>query len=412
MDNSKKSPKKVTNKEKIEVCEKYQDYLRVMHLFGNNTMLLKQLHQFGEALKLYSSPSMFQRQMEEMLEHDIIKYESFFLNGRATQHKIVILRKFALRYLKGATDSGGSQKVAPVPALKTNDRILIATFKGAFILQRVIPSLKKTHQSITIDLILRYISNHYMSILTEKNKGIEYAKLYFSKFKDFLEEDFMEDQINRLQGSLDRRNQGLEYGSKVGQGKGKASVVDSGVSEGKRVEKAIGMIKEKDELFSQKDKKLAQYSFENMVRSNIQIIRIETEKKPKKVKVTALLFDCLNKQDLYALSKQIACFYKMLNDSVRMDDCELYLTVAIVGYDQLAIENMERDANEVVYSPFTGQQDKRLALTLRNWQVSKEQQDKRLTIKFTHYDITNEYLEGKKIANLLQGKPETKTNQG
>jgi hypothetical protein len=406
MDNNKKTAKKPTNEEKIAICEKYDDYLRVMHLFGNNIMLLKQLNQFGEVLKLYSSSAMFQRQMKELVEHEIIKYEPFFVNGRVTQHKIVILKKFAIRYLKGATDPGGSQKVAPVPRLKSNDRILLTTFKGSFILQKVIPYLKKNHETVSLDLILKYLSDRHMSLLTDKNKGIEYAKHYFNEFGSFLDESNMTDQINRLQELFDRQNQGLDYGSKAGQGKGKPSVKDSGISEEKRIEKAIGQVKAKSELFSVKDKMLTEFTFENMIRSNIHIVNVHVLKKDLvEIRVQAVLFDYLNKQNIYTFGKQIACLFKLLNDGVDNNHCRIHLTVGIMGYDQLAVENMKEDAKEVVYSPFIGRQDKRLALTLRNWQVDENQQTNQLIIKFDHYDITNQYFEGKKFANLLQGKP-------
>jgi hypothetical protein len=59
MDNSKKPTEKVTNEEKIAICEKYNDYLRLINLFGNNVMLLKKLNQFTEALGLHRSYFIF-----------------------------------------------------------------------------------------------------------------------------------------------------------------------------------------------------------------------------------------------------------------------------------------------------------------------------------------------------------------
>jgi hypothetical protein len=416
---NKYTPLSTATKDKNITCEKYEDYLKIIHLFGNNVMLLKQLRELGRELALFSSPSMFQRQMEELLENDIIKYEPFLLSDRVTQHKVIILKKYALRFLKGATESGGSQKVAPVPSLKTNERILLSIFKNSFILQRVIPFLRKTGNVITLKSILEAMKNNFMSILIEKNKGLDYAKHYSNMFHDFLDVEVITEQICRLEESTQKRNKGLEYGSKSFNGKGRASISESGMNVETAIRKGNGQNKSQSTLFANKNKLLDQFTFENMIRSNIHIVSVkriynyvengsngQITRSPSKLQVNALLFDHLNRQDLYSFAKQIACFYKMLNDMMGKDPnnienyYEMYLTVAIVGYDRVAVENMRKKAEEVVYSPFKGITEKRLALTLANWQVDREMQENRLKILFNDYDITNRYLDGKKLLNL------------
>ncbi|MFN7251528.1 MAG: hypothetical protein ACK4M9_12140 [Anaerobacillus sp.] len=417
------SPLSKSINEKNTICEKYQDYLKIIYLFGNKVMLLKQLRELGSELALFKSPSMFQRQMEELLENDIIKYAPFFLSDRVTQHKVIVLKKYALRYLKGETEPGGSQKVAPVPPLKTNERILLSIFKGSFILQKVIPLLRRTNNTVTLNLILEEIHSNSMSILIEKNKGLDFAKRYWNEFHDFLDGEVVCEQIERLEESTQKRKKGLEYGSKSFNGKGIASISESGMDVEANIKKANRQNKAKSTLFANKKILLDNFTFENMVRSNIQIIRVkksytqvqnesngQISQMPSKLHVTALLFDHLNRQDLYSFTKQIACFYKMLNDMMGKDPnnsanyFELHLTVAIVGYDGVAVENMRRKAEEVVYSPYKGIVEKRLVLTLENWQVDREMQENRLKIRFTDYDISNRYLDGKKFLNLKQNK--------
>lgn len=202
-------------------------------------MLRKQLESFASKLNI-AKPNTFAYHLQRLIEADIIKVEPLFINKRETQHHILILKKFALRYLKGETGAGGSQKVSPVPPLRSNERILLATFKSEFILEKLIPSMYKEQLSVSLDDVYREIRKRSSSLLFEKNKGIYYAKQYLEDFEEFLNDE-LEKQIARMQETIDKRQKGLELGSKAIEGKGKARVTESGVTEGERVGKSVSI---------------------------------------------------------------------------------------------------------------------------------------------------------------------------
>ncbi len=430
MDIVQKPLKKVTNEEKIAICEKYEPYLRIINDFGNKVMLNKQLGEFAHKLGIASAHATFLHHVKELLEADIIKTEPFIINGRKTQHKIIILKKFALRYLKGETSIGGSQKVAPVPSLKSNDRILLSIFKSSFILQRVLPKLQEKSGKIEFESIVNYIKSRRMSILHETNRGLEYAKWFRDEFNDFLNDEINE-QIHRLEEIHSKRVKGLVKGSKAIEGKGKASIDQSGTKKGHKTLQSTKIYGEKDkngdksQELSRKEQKIADFSFESMIRANLHIIqsvkkyRKDGTNLPSALHINAVLFDYKDTQDLYVMSKQIACLYRMLNglmgkanpENINEGDCELYLKVGIVAFSEQSMKTIKEKANESIYSRFNDENNKRIKLSLKNWGI---EDNKFLEVTYLHYDIENRYLEGKKYANLLQGRPkkqESKANQ-
>lgn len=418
-------PRKFTNVEKEAVCEKYEPYLKIINDFGNKMMLMKQLEEFSGKLELSPNPTAFVRQIQELAEADIIRTEPFYVsNIRGTQHRIVVLKKFALRYLKGETRAGGSQKVSPVPKVKSNERILLSIFKCNFVLEKLIPSLQKRKEHIGLADIYDEIGRKDMSILCERNKGILYAKHFYKKFNKFLaqgKDDSLKYQIAELQKEMDKRLEGLKKGFQSVEGKGKASISKSGIQAGKVTEKAVGIHKKEtkkkgEQPFSAKTLKLNNFSFETMVRANIHIIGVKElytdEGDPRGLEVTAVLFDYNNSQDIYNLGRQIACFYQMLHGFMGKNPTnielyyDLYLRVGIAGYDKDAIANIKEKAEEKIYSRTVDGYEERLKLTFLNWTIKMETQENHLKIFYTDYNITDKYLEGKKYANLLQGRPQ------
>lgn len=411
----------MTNQEKIAICQKYEPYLRIINDFGNKVILRRQLWEFAKKIGIARFESIFAGQIQALIDAEIIKTEIFSVSGRQTQHRILILKKFGLRYLAGKTDPGDSQNVSPVPKLESNERILLSIFKCTFLLDKVIPKLYKRKTEISLDDIYHEINRLDMSLLYAKNKGIDYARYYQEKFGFYLNDE-IQIQINAMQDSLDKRQKGLAKGSKSS---GKSKRATSGVEQGKAVETKAKTHKEKKKegAYSEKDLKMMNYNFDNMIKGNIHIVHVKEvefneENEETGLKVTALLFDHTNSQDLHNFGRQIACLYQMLhgmmarypNNHSKIYD--LKLVVVIAGYDQEAVDSMKRRASEKIYSKVHNKHGERLKIILENWKINPGMQDKHLTIHFTNYDITDRYMEGRKFANLLKGKPEIKTNQG
>jgi hypothetical protein len=426
VDIEQKDQRKRTNQEKIVVCEKYQDYLKIIDGFGNKVMLMKQLEEFAKVLDLAPGHSTFIHHMKALLEADIIKTDPFFINNRKTQHKIIILKKFALRYLKDEVGAGGSQRVAPVPPV-SNDRILLSIFKSSLILQRFVPMIQKLNGKVELQNIFNLIEARRMSVLFEKNKGLDYAKWFRDEFNEYLNNE-INYQIERLEAVHVKRTSGLKQGSKTSEGKGKAVIDRSGAKEGQKaitseqLYKELSKVQKKAEEISPKEQKIAGFSFESMIRANTHIIQVSKKTKdfantgimlPHSLHVQALLFDYRDTQDLYTISKQIACLYQMLNDlmgrvhpeNMIEQDIELYLKIGVVAFSPLSRKNLENKANEKIYSRFNDDENTRLKISLKNWGIGYDQFEQFIDVKFTDFDTENIYLEGKKYANLQKGKP-------
>lgn len=423
MEMEQKPTKKRTNQEKIAVCEKYEDYLKIIHEFGNKVMLLKQLQEFAIELGYAKTYSSFMYQIQALFDNEIIKTEPFFVAGRKTQHHIVILKKFALRYLKGETASGGGRKVAPVPKLKSNDRILLSTFKSSFILQKLIPSLRKHKDKVELIDVFNELEKGYSSILYEKNQGVKYAQKFFDGFSSHIDEYQFGVQLGHMQDTADKREKGLLKGSYSSIGKGIATRSKSGVEEGKSLKESVKsynnsmsvdedpkVVKQRTgelQVFeSNKTKKIFQYSFEHMLRANMYVVKAKETFNEKGVAtgldLTVLLFDYKNSQDVYSFGTQIACTFLMFNQLLK-ETSKLTMKVGIIGFDETACESIRESAKEVVRNPHNQNEGQRLSLTLKNWQIKRGMKEG-LTISYAHYDITNSYMDGKKLANLLRGR--------
>lgn len=430
MDIKTKPQKKRTNKEKIAICDKYQDYIKIIYYFGNKIMLMKQLEEYARKLGLANAHSTFMYHLKELYEYDILKAEPLFVSNRKTQHHILILKKFALRYMVGETGAGGSQKVAPVPPLRSNDRIMAGMFRNSFLLEKIIPRLQKEKGKVDVDDIFAELKNLHSSLLFNKNQGINYAEKFYQDFSDLINPMEFKEQMETLRNDAEKRQNGLKKGSKSSEGKGKASLDRSGAGEGnaEQISVAIDMEQKEQEkakekepkkdgkvsmFANKKDEKIYNFTFESMVRANMNIVRIDRGKNSygtDMLMITILIFDYKNSQDLYMFGTQIACVYLMFKQLL-LPEVELNLKVAIVAMDAEASASMKTEADETVRNPFSQVEGKRMELTLKNWRIAPTIQEK-ITITYSHYDITNRYLEGKKFANLLQGRPKSEEKEG
>lgn len=405
-------------KQKLLVCEKYKGYLELLYHFGNKIMLQTQLEQYARAMNLAKAHSTFMYHIKELKENEIIKTEPFFINNRTTQHHIIVLKKFAIRFMKGYTDIGGSQQVAPVPPLKSNDRILTTIFRNEFILAKVIPNILDKQGKVEFQDIENYLIRRKSSLLVPKNKGIEYAKKIQFDLQGRVEDSVFQRKVELLEVGWENRKKGLLKGSQSTKGKGLATIAESEADKGKKEEISIsnqqasdekkketeGVIKTSDEKFystftasSKKEEKIQNYTFEQMIRANLHIISMTGN---TDLTVHAVLFDIGNTQNLYAFGTHIACLYRMLRDITTV---EINLNVGIIGFDAEAMANMEKESKAKIRNPYKQIDEERMIQTLKNWGCEASDLPN-IHIKYSHYDITNKYLEGKKFANLKKNR--------
>lgn len=407
-------------KQKLLVCEKYKGYLELLYHLGNKIMLQTQLEQYARAMNLAKAHSTFMYHIKELKENEIIKTEPFFINNRTTQHHIIVLKKFAIRFMKGYTDIGGSQKVAPVSPLKSNDRILTTTFKNEFILTKAIPRILSKQEKVGFQDIENYLANHMSSLFVPKNKGMEYAKTFQRNLEGFIDKDIFQRKLDLLEVVSKNRNKGLLKGSQSTKGKGSPQIAESEVKKGNKEEISVsnqkqsdkkkaeneGVVETSDGRFysaftasSKKEEKIQNYTFEQMIRANLHIIGLR-RKENEAMNVHAVLLDVGNSQNLYAFGTHIACLYRMIRDVTTV---EIKLSVGIIGFDAEAMANMETSSKETVRNPYKQIDEERMIQTLKNWGC--EASDLlNIDIKYSHYDITNKYLEGKKFANLKKNR--------
>lgn len=389
----------VTNKRKETVCNKYRLYMNIIYRFGNKVMLMKQLFRYAEALGLVKSQPQFHFQIKELIESDIIRQEPFVAFGKTTQLYMLTMRKYAIRYVEGKTDS---QSVGAVPKANTNERILVSIFKNSYILDKVIPRLKKQGSEVSFQNINEMLEEDRSTIPYNKNKGLDYL---YSLDNTFLNKYFnltlLNADIKDMEMLRNRKNTGLKLGSETsnGKGKGKVSSIEKNVLKAVQNRHSEFMETEHSQTVqNKKDRKLYSYNIDSMLNAYAYISQIKEIKGV--MNITVLMFDINNKQDTYSMATQIASMYHMFH---RYLDFEFKLKVGIICFDEEAQSNMKAESKRKVKDRITKEpKGEMLTVTLQNWNVSEDMKEKHIEVIFSHYDLTNRYLEGIKYSNLVR----------
>ena len=108
-------------KQKIELCDEYRRYLEVIFFLGNGVILQSQFYEICEKLNLSLSNYQTRITLDKLEKMDIIK-KTTFLYGK---NKVIILRKFAIRYL---LNKESSDKVASIPK-NIDKKAIVSIFK-------------------------------------------------------------------------------------------------------------------------------------------------------------------------------------------------------------------------------------------------------------------------------------------
>lgn len=394
----------VTNKRKERVCKQYSLYLNIIYQFGNKVMLLKQLYEYAQALGLVNSQPQFYLQIKELIEADILRKEPFVAFGKNTQLHMLIMRKYGIRFIEGKKDS---QSVGAVPKANTNERVLISLFKNSYILDKIIPRLKKHYDEISYDRITQMLEQDRSTILYNKNQGLEYLYSWRDSFlNQYCDVNLVEFEISNLEELQKRRKRGLKMGSESSQGKGKGKVSSCAENVLEEVQNRYKRhLEDKRDTFKEDRKynKLINYNIDSMLNSYSYISQLKEIKGT--LTVTVLIFDINNRQDIYKVGMHIASIYHMffryLKNEGKLEVPKFKLKVGIVCLDEEAEKNMIVGSRKMVKDYITKEEKgEQLKITLRNWNISDDIQEKYIEVLFTNYNITNRYLDGVKYSNL------------
>ncbi|WFA83410.1 hypothetical protein [Paenibacillus amylolyticus] len=387
-----------SNSNKQFVCERYSEYLYIIYHFGNKVILIKQLYRYAQEFGLANSYSAFYGHIKQLINAEIIRKEAFLAYGRKTQLHMLTLKKFGIRFVEGKVSS---QYVAAVPKANSNERILVSIFKNCYILNKIIPRICKRGRNVTFEQVIALVNQDNSNILNARNQGIELLyKIQDSSaaLHPFLNINEINYEINKLKEIMQKRSMGLRKGSMASEGKGVGKVYSTPE---RALAEFVGGKEIKIEMDSQmyaslKSRKLDCYSIDSMLNAHMYVAQVKIiQGRPL---ITLLMFDIHNKQNVYSMATKIACAYRMFDRYFN----DFSLKIGIVGVDEVACRVLESDSKAIVRNFYTKEiKGSKLSQILTDWQVNYVGQE-RIHFHFTHYDITNQYLDGVKYANLLR----------
>lgn len=398
----------VTNKRKEETCEKYKIYLKIIYYFSNKVILAKQLYEYAVALNIVQYKIDFWKQISELKRYEILKSEPFVAFDKVTQNEVLILKKYAIRFIE---EKEKSSDVAAVPKRNSNERILLSIFKNKYILNKIIPITRRRGE-LTYDNIVRCIKSKHSSILYNKNMGLEYLidfeKVFVAKY---ISQTYIENAKDDFLTSRRNQKKGLEAGRKSSEGKGSGGKILSGCADPVRhftnkevkkeyisAEEARAINKEIDSSLSPKFRMLETYNFDRMFSNNMHVVDIKN--KDNKVLISMLIFDIANSRNIHKIALNISATYNMFKRYLK---CEFNLRIGVITYDQdsqIAIEN-DAKVRTINYNS----REKNELNKLENYLKLNGLDDvdrENIEIVFSNYNLTNEYFDGIKYANILK----------
>ena len=156
-----------TNERKQEICKKYDEYLKLIDIVGDKIILLEQLIELSVLLNIASNKFEIIRAVKEMEDNEVIKK----IRYSNTKNKVILLKKYAIRYLKGVNSSS---KVASLPVVTTNKRYDLRILKNNFIINEIIKEMQLREIKLNLNNLIIYINLNRCNILLKNNESIKY----------------------------------------------------------------------------------------------------------------------------------------------------------------------------------------------------------------------------------------------
>ncbi|MDM0959079.1 hypothetical protein QTI99_16025 [Clostridium perfringens] len=297
----------ITNKAKEEACIKYKNYLDVIDKLGNKTMLEKQLISLCVKLNIARDRFIVLKTIQDLEKAEVIKK----INFGGSNNKIIIFKKYAIRFLGGFNSS---QSVAAVSKVNSNSRYYLSYFKVQFILNTIIPSMKKKKKELNLDGLLEYIDGLNSNILYRKNNILEYYNNLNKKFKKHINED----EFNRSLELLDKEY--INLTNNLGRKK-----ID--ISEDKFIKR------------NRKTKwdYLAEATIGTLIRKDIYIAQIFKKEDEDYININVYFFDVLNSQNIRNIILNYSICYTLFK---RLFNCNIKLKFNYVAKDEIAKINV------------------------------------------------------------------------
>lgn len=296
----------ITNKTKEEACIKYKSYIDVIDKLGNKIMLEKQFIALCVKLNIARDRFIVLKAIQDLEKAEVIKK----INFGGSNNKIIIFKKYAIRFLGGFNSS---QRVAAVPKVNSNNRYYLSYFKVQFILNIIIPSIERLEEELTLDSLISYIERLNSNIFYGQNNVLEYYNNLNKKFKKYINEDESNRALDILKKEHDTLIKNLER-KKTNETKDKSI---------KKVRKT-------------KWDYLAEANIGTLIRKKIYIGQIK--RTDNNIKIFVYNFDVLNSQNVDNIVLNYCICYMLFK---RLFNCNIKLFFRVIAINKIAEENLK-----------------------------------------------------------------------
>lgn len=153
----------ISTNEKQTISMKYKLYVQIIYTIGNKVILQKQLYELIKLLGVSKTDYETRKAIDELEKYEIIRREKYL----DTNNKLIVLRKFAIRFIEG---KDSSRDVSAVPK-NIKERAIISIVKVNYIIKVI-----KTNNIGSFKELLYKLKHTDNNILYKKNNGIRYLE--------------------------------------------------------------------------------------------------------------------------------------------------------------------------------------------------------------------------------------------
>lgn len=305
----------ITNERKQMICEKYDIYLKIINEIGNKMMLQRQLVQIVVELGVAKNKFEAMRAILALEEAEIIKKIKF----SSTNNKFILFKKYAIRYLAGA--SKGSE-VASIPSVNSNKRYIECIMRVEVILRVLIPSIKRRNVKVDYNNLLKYIEEFNCNILYKPNDMEQYYRSILNRNNLKFDKEEIENDISILMQEKEVR---------IGNLKG---VKSQNLNKNRK----------------NKEEQLYTSNLATLARKNIFIANMNYVHKIEKTKIVAYYFNTAVDKNTTTVALNYSITYNTLK---RLFGDNIILEFKIVVIDEIVGDSLTKDLNKRYINPRT-----------------------------------------------------------
>lgn len=369
----------ITTEKKEFICKKYDTHLKIINILNDKMMLQKHLIILAIELGIAKNKSEVLNVIKELEENEIIKR----INFMGTSNKFIIFKKYAIRYLKGASSS---QAVAAVPNYNSNMPYLENIYKVHIIIYNFLETLKKLTKEITFENLLMLIDKRNSTILLNKNEALKFYEHNLIRFvnSNIISEKELKKDIDLLIREKENRVINLDVKNR-----------DLIIEHYKNNKPDKKKLKTKQELLNFS-------TIATLKRKNIEIYNIYLKKDI--LVINAMYYDLNNSQDCGRAVFNCALVYKLFK---RLIEPTTHIKINFVTYtnNRIGVNNMNSYLGTERIHPITKEPTGRtyfLEMILK-YQVNEiDLAD--INFSISTLDIEENYMDGIKKLNLINNK--------